>query len=90
MFQRFMGPKGQAHHVYTDNAGEFIKAFQELGWPHDTSRPHRSETNGIAERAVRRVDEGTSCVLGQSGFTHRWWAWAMKANWFQRNVVDIF
>ena len=31
------------------------------------STPHRSETNGIAERAVRRVEEGTSAVLLQSG-----------------------
>ena len=30
-----------------------------------TSTPHRSETNGIAERAVRRVKEGTSAVLLQ-------------------------
>ena len=29
--------------------------------------PHRSETNGIADRAVRRVKEGTSAVLLQSG-----------------------
>ena len=28
-------------------------------------RHHRSETNGIAERAVRRVKEGTSAVLSQ-------------------------
>ena len=31
------------------------------------STPHRSETNGIAERAVRRIKEGTSAVLLQSG-----------------------
>ena len=31
------------------------------------STPHRSETNGIAERAVRIVKEGTSAVLLQSG-----------------------
>ena len=31
----------------------------------ETSTPHRSETNGIAERAVRRVKEGTSSVLLQ-------------------------
>ena len=67
MFQRFMGPKGQARHVYTDNAGEFAKTCQELGWPQDTSRPHRSETNGIAEAVVENVKEGTACNLGQSG-----------------------
>ena len=36
-----------------------MKACQELQWNHDTSTAHRSETNGVAERAVRRVNEGT-------------------------------
>ena len=31
---------------------------QDLQWTHDTDTPHRSETNGIAERAVRRVKDG--------------------------------
>ena len=35
---------------------------------------HRSETNGIAERAVRRVKEGTSAVLLQSGLDEKWWS----------------
>ena len=35
--------------------------------------PHRSETNGIAERAVRRVKGGTSAVLLQSGLNESWW-----------------
>ena len=34
--------------------------------------PHRSETNGIAERAVRRVKEGTSAVLLQSRLNESW------------------
>ena len=29
-----------------------MKACQELQWNHDTSTPHRSETHGVAERAV--------------------------------------
>ena len=49
--------------IYTDNSLEFGKACEDLSWNHCTSTPHRSETNGIAERAVRRVKEGTSAVL---------------------------
>ena len=36
-----------------------------------TSTPHRSESNGIVESAVRRVKEGTSAVLLQSGLVGR-------------------
>ena len=43
-----------------------------------TSTPHRSETNVIAERAVRRVKEGTSAVLLQSGLNGSWWAVSME------------
>ena len=48
---------------YTDKSFEFGKACEDLAWNHCTSTPHRSETNGIAQRAVRRVKEGTSAVL---------------------------
>ena len=51
----------------TDNSLEFGKACEDLSWNHCTSTPHRSETNGIVERAVRRVKEGTSVVLLRSG-----------------------
>ena len=49
-----------------------------LSWNHRTSTPHRSETNGTAERAVRRVKEGTSAVLIQSGLDERWWSDSME------------
>ena len=65
--QRFLGPQVKPQHVYTDNSKEFIKAFDELNWPHDTSTPHRPQTNGVVERCVRVVKEGTSCVMVQSG-----------------------
>ena len=60
--------------IYTDNSLEFGKACEDLSWNHCTSTPHRSETNGIAERAVRRVKEGTSAVLLQPGLNESWWA----------------
>ena len=49
--------------IHTDNSLEFGKSCEELSLHHCTSTPHRSETNGIAEGAVRRVNEGTSAVL---------------------------
>ena len=65
--QKFLEPDGKPKVIYTDNSLEFGKACEDLSWYHCTSTPHTSETNGIAERAVRRVKEGTSAVLLQSG-----------------------
>ena len=64
--------------IYTDNSMEFGKACEDLSWNHCTSTPHRSETNGIVERAVRRVKDGTSAVLLQSGLNESWWADSME------------
>ena len=61
--EEFVGPQCEPQHVYSDNSKEFIKALRDLKWRHDTSTPHRSETNGVAERAVRQVKEGTACTL---------------------------
>ena len=52
---KFLEPSHKPKVVYTDNAMEFGKAC--------ASTPHRSETCGIAERAVRRLKEGTSAVF---------------------------
>ena len=51
--------------------------------------PHRSETNGIAERAVRRVKEDTSAVLLQSGLNENWWADSMECYCYLRNIQDL-
>ena len=77
--------------IYTDNSLEFGKACEDLSWNHCTSTPHRSETNGIAERAVRRVKKkkSTSAVLLQSGLNESWWADSMECYTFLRNVTDL-
>ena len=75
--------------MYSDNSKENIKAFKDLGYLADHCRAHRSETNGIAERAVRRVTEGTRAVLVQSGLHEsEWWPQAMHCYCFLRCVVD--
>ena len=42
---------------------EFHDACQDLQWTHDANTRNRSETNGAAERAVRRVKEGTASAI---------------------------
>ena len=87
--QRFLGPQVKPQHVYTDNSSEFVNALKELNWPHDTSTPHRPQTNGVIERAVRVVKEGTSCVMVQSGLDEKWWPEAMNCFCFLRNVSTV-
>ena len=75
--------------IYTYNSLEFGKTSEDLSWNHCTSTPHRSETKGIAERAVRRVKDGTSAVLLQSGLNESWWADSMECYTYLRNVTDL-
>ena len=52
------------------------------------STPHRSETNGIAER-VPRVKEGTSALLLQSALDENWWTDSMECCCYLRNIQDL-
>ena len=49
--QKFLEPDRKPKVVYTENSLEFGKACEDLSWNHCTSTPHRSETNGIAEKS---------------------------------------
>ena len=55
--QKILEPERKPKVIYTDNSLEFGKACEDLSWNHCTSTPHRSETNGVAERAVCRVKD---------------------------------
>ena len=87
--QKLLEPDRKPEVIYTDNSLEFGKVCEDLTWNHCTSAPHRSETNGIAERAVHRVKEGTSAVLLQSGLNESWWADSMEYCTYLRNVTDL-
>ena len=87
--QKFLEPTRKPKVIRIDNSLEFGKACEDLSWNHCTSTPHRSETNGIAERAVRRVKEGTSAVLLQSGLDENWWADSMECYTYLRNIQDL-
>ena len=49
---KFLAPTRKPKLIYIDNYLEFGKACEDLSWYHCTSTPHRSETNGVAERAA--------------------------------------
>ena len=51
---------------------QFIKACQDLEWTHDTDSPHRSEINGIAERAVRREKWNSGSDVSKSTTRSKW------------------
>ena len=85
----FIEPSQKPKVNETDNSLEIGKSCEDLSWNHPTSTPHRSETNGTAERAVRRVKEGTSAGLLQSRLDDRWWADSMECYCYLRNVQDL-
>ena len=86
---KFLEPDRKPKVIYTDNSLEFGKACEDLSWNHCTSAPHRSETDGIAERAVRRVKEGTSAVLLQSGLDKEWSADSIECHCYLRNIQGL-
>ena len=87
--KKFVEPNRKPKVIYTDNSLEFGKACDDLSWNHCTSTPRRSETNEVAERAVRRVKEGTSAVSLQSSLNESWWADSMECYTYLRNVTDL-
>ena len=86
---KFLRPDIKAKRVYTDNSKELGKAVHQLCTCHDTVAPCTPAANGVIERAVRRVKEGTRAALLQSGLPDRWWHKAMTCYYFLRNIHDI-
>ena len=87
--RKFLEPSQKPKVIYTANSLEFGKSCEDLSWNHRTSTPGRSETHGIAERATRRVKEGTSAVLLQSGLDEKWWSDSVECCCYLRNVQNL-
>ena len=86
--QRFLPPNQKPGIIPTDNSEELVTTCQGLQWHDDTSTPHRSETNGVAESAVRTVKEGTAVVLVQVGLPVERKDCAMECCCYLRNLQD--
>ena len=63
---------------HPDGAPKLHAVCRKLGIRHDTSDPHRSETNGLIERTNRTIIEGARCLLYQSGMPYKYWTTAIK------------
>ena len=68
---------------------EFGKYCEELSWYYRTTTLHRSETSGIAERAVYVEQKETSAVLLQSGSDDKWWSDSMECYCCLRDDRDL-
>ena len=87
---KFLEPTRKPSVIYSYHSLEFDETSGELSWNHCTSKPHRSETHEIAQRAARRAKEGTSAVLLQLGLNESWWADSMECYTYLRNIQDLF
>ena len=65
--QHFAGPTAEVSSFYTDGGSNLSAAATELGWCHETSAPHVSQTNGKVERRIRVLEEGARTVLAERG-----------------------
>ena len=73
-------------HLHTDGAPEIVKAGKSLRTCHGTSTPNRSATNGIAEREIRDVLEGTRTLLEHSGLPASYWPYASRSFCHHANI----
>ena len=79
-FENCLRPKENPRSTCTDNC-LFFQACEGLNWNRERSTPNRNKWQ-------RRVKEGTSPVLVQSGLQESQWAEAMECYCYLRNVQD--
>ncbi|MCP4903294.1 MAG: hypothetical protein GY906_40550, partial [bacterium] len=74
----FMGPSSQIKLLHSDPAPELRAAFGELGILFEASPTGIKGNNGIAERLVRTVLDGSRTLLEHAGLPQSFWPLAMK------------
>ena len=86
--QHFVGPNEKVGIFYSDNAPELVAAIKQLQWRHVLDVPYISQTNAVAERAIRSVLEGTRVNLLQAGLHHSYWPHAARHWCHMSNVLS--
>jgi transposase InsO family protein len=78
--------------IRSDNGGEFTSnQWKEYcrthGIRHETTTAYTPEQNGKAERSVRTLKEGCRTFLIEAALSDRYWAFAVKAFCWVRNMT---
>jgi hypothetical protein len=85
----FEGPTKPVKSFYSDNSPELLSASKHMKWSHATSTPGIPQRNGLAERMVRKVEEGARCGIVQSGFSPHWWIYSGPHYCMSHNTREI-
>ncbi len=86
--QEFLRSDDKVENCWTDNAPELAQAARESDYRHHRSADNRPQSNGVAERAMRRILEGTRSTLHRSGMDHAYWHLAMRCFCANSNFTD--
>ena len=84
---QFFAGTDEIKSFYSDNAHELEKAAKELGWMRASSTPGVPQTNGLAERMVRKTKEMSRANIVQGGQHASWWEYAAPCGCFTRNTA---
>ena len=89
-FLQFAASSDKSENWWTDNAPELVAACRALGYRHHLATENRPQSNGVAERNMRRILEGTPAALHDSGLSKRYWHLAMRCYCALHNFVDVW
>ena len=85
---KFLEPTRKPKVIYTDNPWNLASLARD--YPGIIVREHHTDQKqmGLLKEQLRRVKEGTSAVLLQSGLTEEWWADSMECYCYLRNIHE--
>jgi len=84
----------QVKRFHTDGGGEYTsKKFAEYlkseGILKETTTPYTPQSNGVIERAKRRIMERVRCMLDDAGLSKQYWAFAVSVAVYLKNRTPM-
>ena len=90
--RRLLPHDSSVKYIRMDNGTEYktsdvVEVLKKWNIKEDPSPPYTSPLNGVAERFNRSIQEKTRCLLSDSGFPKRMWAYAVRYATLQYNLL---